>query len=689
MNRPAADVMPHNLSEREQAVRRINRAGFCYAGALALIGLMWLIAVTKPAHVAANWPTLLLLFILGLLFKRFRFFLVFEMKPGIYSDISGSLESVVGWSAALLFGPSGLWLGVFWQIIDLVGDLPRANGSITMRWVLWRNFAFGLLNETFIALIAVLLYERWGGLFPLPGLAPPDMALAVLTTFVRIALSNLIFLPYLVATSSLWRVPKGVLPIRRILEFNAVILLIPYLTDPFAIVGAGLFTQNGLPAFLFFAAGLLLTSILAHQLSRAVERSGQRTRELEKAEQLGHAIIAAPPDGSRLPALLREHVPGMFPRMQIDIRVFPHTTLLHYPDDGLLTTESMWGWLQEATAPRVLLPGVALPWNQEVNTNGLIVAPIIGMESGKPVGGIYLWQQRDLITLVQRRGVDEMTNLLPAVQSLAAQIASALHSADTYTQTLINQRIAQELSLAGKIQASFLPREVPQIDGWQLAAALEPARQTSGDFYDFVPLPDNRMGFVIADVADKGMGAALYMALSRTLIRIYAHECCDEPAQALEAANRRILRDTHNDLFVTVFYVVLDPQTGILTYCNAGHNPPYWLRGQNGAPPQPLGRTGMPLGLFDDQVWEQRTVHLAPGDALVMYTDGLTDALNNREEMFGDARLLDLLRSCRGRSAQAIQSALLASVHRFAGGTPPFDDITLLVIYRDQLQSTT
>jgi len=686
MDRPAADVIPHNLREREQAVRRVNRAGFFYAGVLALIGLTWLIAVTNPARIAADWPTFLILFILGLLFKRFRFFLVFEMKPGIYSDISGSLESVVGWSAALLFGPTGLWLGVLWQIVDLVDDLPQANGSITMRWVLWRNFTFGLLNETLVALVALALYGQWGGLFPLPGLAPHDMALAGFATFARVALSNLIFLPYLVATSSLWRIPKGVLPIRRVLQFNAVILLIPYLTDPFAIIGAGLFTQNGLPAFLFFTVGLLLASVLAHLLSRAVERSGQRTRELEKAEQLGHAIIAAPPDGSTLPALLREHVPGMFPRMQIEVRLFPDTTLLRHPADELPVPESVWIWLRDTTAPRVLLPGAVLPWNGEVNQNGLIAAPIIGMESGKPIGGIYLWQPRDLITLVQRRGITEMTSLLPAVQSLAAQIASALHSADTYTQTLINQRIAQELSLAGKIQASFLPREVPQITGWQIAAALEPARETSGDFYDFIPLPDNRMGLVIADVADKGMGAALYMALSRTLIRIYAHECCDEPSQALEAANRRILRDTHNDLFVTVFYAVLDPQTGTVTYCNAGHNPPYILRGQDGEPPQPLGRTGMPLGLFDDQIWEQRTVHLAPGDALVIYTDGLTDALNHDEDMFGDSRLLDVLQSCRGSSAQAIQRALLTSVHAFAGGTPPFDDIALMVVHREHLQ---
>jgi sigma-B regulation protein RsbU (phosphoserine phosphatase) len=150
----------------------------------------------------------------------------------------------------------------------------------------------------------------------------------------------------------------------------------------------------------------------------------------------------------------------------------------------------------------------------------------------------------------------------------------------------------------------------------------------------------------------------------------------------LSAANGRILRDTRADLFVTVFYGILDPATGTLTYCNAGHNPPYLFRGQNGDPVQALRRTGIPLGMFEDMTWEQRIVQLAPGDLLVLYTDGVTEAQNRQEEFFGEERLLEVVRADLGRSAQGLQDALMAQVREFVGDAPQFDDITLMVLVR-------
>lgn len=262
---------------------------------------------------------------------------------------------------------------------------------------------------------------------------------------------------------------------------------------------------------------------------------------------------------------------------------------------------------------------------------------------------------------------------------------------------LEHERIKQELALAWRIQASFLPRAVPEVPGWQLTATLEPARQTSGDFYDLIPLADGRLGLVVADVTDKGMGAALYMALSRTVIRTYAGEQDSEPKRVLGAAHRRILADTDTNQFVTVFYGILDPVTGSLTYSNAGHNPPYLLcghpDGDNGndaddpVEVHELENTGPPLGLrmFKDYDWEQRTIQLGAGDVLVLYSDGVTEAQDLQEELFEEERLVELARANMGRSAQAIQEALISGVHEFVGKAPQSDDITLMVLVRGAL----
>jgi len=452
------------------------------------------------------------------------------------------------------------------------------------------------------------------------------------------------------------------------------------LVDPFAILGAGLYVQNGLGGYLFFVAGLLLASFLAHQLSQAAERSQQRSRELEKLEQLGRAIITCCPDGSTLPDVLREHVSNMFPYSQIEIRIFPDQTLLHHPDDRPPVGDSAWEWLRTTLKARYFPPGEALPWDKQPASNAVVIAPILDVETIEPIGGIHLSGRQDLATL-------PVTNLLPAVlpavQSLAAQVASALNGAQVYEQTLAHQRVEQELTLAGQIQASFLPDDLPRVPGWQLAATLEPARETSGDFYDVIPLPNSRFAIVVADVADKGMGAALYMALSRTLIRTYAVEYHTRPDFVLRVANRRILADTQAGLFVTVFYGVLDPITGTLTYCNAGHNPPYLLSARNTDTVQALRRTGMPLGIAKGVSWEQDVVQLAPGDMLVLYTDGVTEAQDGREAFFGKERLLEVVQTNLGRQAQNVQDALLAEVHEFVGDAPQFDDIALMVVVRD------
>ena len=245
--------------------------------------------------------------------------------------------------------------------------------------------------------------------------------------------------------------------------------------------------------------------------------------------------------------------------------------------------------------------------------------------------------------------------------------------------------IGQELALAGKIQASFLPKALPALVGWQLAATLEPAKETSGDFYDLIPLPAGRLGLLIADVVGKGIGAALYMALSRTLIRTYALQYAAQPGLVLQEVNYRLQTDIQADMFVTVFYGILDPHTSTLTYSSAGHNPPYLFGRQNGTAVQELLRTGIPLGMFPEMSWEEKSVQLAPGDMLLFYTDGVTEAQNQEAICFGQERLLAVVRANLGRPAQIIQEALLRAVHEFVIDTPEAwrDDITVMVLARE------
>jgi hypothetical protein len=245
----------------------------------------------------------------------------------------------------------------------------------------------------------------------------------------------------------------------------------------------------------------------------------------------------------------------------------------------------------------------------------------------------------------------------------------------------------QELALAGRMQASLLPTSAPEVPGWQMAAVLRPAREVSGDFYDFIPLPGGRLGLVIADVADKGMGAALYMALSRTLVRTYAADYPDRPDLALQAANDRILADTQADLFVTIFYGILDPAESTLTYCNAGHHPPYLLSGRDADGATGLPGRGIALGVVEDTRWDHRRVHLQEGTALLFYTDGVLDAQNAAQEPFGSERMLDGALAGFGGSAIDLQSGLLSRLQQFVGDAPQFDDITLLTVVHNSLDT--
>jgi len=279
-------------------------------------------------------------------------------------------------------------------------------------------------------------------------------------------------------------------------------------------------------------------------------------------------------------------------------------------------------------------------------------------------------------------------NILAGV---AQQTATAIQSARLYVASVERQKLEREIQLARQIQASFLPHAAPRMPGWDLAAYWEGARQVSGDFYDFVPLsdakyPGKRWGLVVADVADKGVPAALFMALSRTLVRTMAISGND-PAEVLAQANDLIMADARSDLFVTLFYAILDLEHSVLTYSNAGHNHPLLFDGHGGEV-TPLTAKGMALGVLAGIELEQRETKLEPGDLLLLYTDGVTDALNAEVEEFGLSRLLSVVAAHRGESAADVIRAINQAVDEFVGDTPQFDDLTLVVLKRETQDSS-
>jgi serine phosphatase RsbU (regulator of sigma subunit)/putative methionine-R-sulfoxide reductase with GAF domain len=269
---------------------------------------------------------------------------------------------------------------------------------------------------------------------------------------------------------------------------------------------------------------------------------------------------------------------------------------------------------------------------------------------------------------------------LNILNGIASQAATSIESVQLLADLAMRQVLEHELDLAREIQRSFLPARCPDVPGYQLAAAWRSARRVGGDFYDFMLLANGNMGVAIADVADKGVPAALFMALSRTLMRATAMSG-RTPSDALRRTNTLIMSDARSDLFVTVFYGLLHPRSGSFTYANAGHNPPLWLNVRSGTV-QRLLQHGMALGVLQDVPLAEYSIQLEPGDVLALYTDGVVEALNIEGEEFGVERLEHVIQASAAGTAEEIVAAIEAAVDDFVGNEPPFDDFTLVVMKR-------
>lgn len=265
---------------------------------------------------------------------------------------------------------------------------------------------------------------------------------------------------------------------------------------------------------------------------------------------------------------------------------------------------------------------------------------------------------------------------------LAGQIGSAIENALLEQDADNAARLEEELRLARDIQNSLLPDTAPLLAGWRINALWQAARVIGGDFYDYWPLKgqhgQKQFGFVIADVSDKGMAAALFMALSRSLVRAAALDGSD-PAVALMRANRWITRDSESGMFVTIFYGILDVDSGSLCYSCAGHNPPLLVHADGSS--QELSTPGIALGIIDDIKLTSSTITLQPGDTLVCYTDGVTESFDDGDQQYGVTRLKQVIQRHMRDHTAAIVTAIADDVSAFSEGRI-YDDVTLLVLQR-------
>jgi sigma-B regulation protein RsbU (phosphoserine phosphatase) len=246
--------------------------------------------------------------------------------------------------------------------------------------------------------------------------------------------------------------------------------------------------------------------------------------------------------------------------------------------------------------------------------------------------------------------------------------------------------LERDLEIGRQIQADFLPESLPEPAGWEIAALFRPARQVGGDFYDAFELEDGRVGLTIADVCDKGVGAALFMALFRSLIRSHAElhgsgTPAAPAARSIVALTNDYIARTHgrSNMFATIFFGILDPSSGALAYVNAGHEPPV-LRRASGAGER-LSPSGPAVGMFPESAFEARETVLSPGDLLLAFTDGVTEERNSSAELFGEDRLLRLVASA-GASARELLARIDDELGAHRGNIEPSDDVTMIAARR-------
>ena len=275
----------------------------------------------------------------------------------------------------------------------------------------------------------------------------------------------------------------------------------------------------------------------------------------------------------------------------------------------------------------------------------------------------------------------DLDDLSVTIEKAIEQIQYIKQMEKEHTQL---ESIKGDLAVAREIQQAILPRIFPPFpentEMMDIAASMNAAKDVGGDFYDFFRIDDDRIGFAIADVSGKGVPAAIFMAVSRTLLRATGIKG-SSPGECITYSNELLAKESVKNMFVTIFYGIYNIKTGDITYANAGHNPPYILKANGTVEPLPMS-TDIIAGVFDDYEFTEKQCHLDKGDTIVLFTDGVTEAIDISEKEYGEDRLEDVLKRSSGKSCQQIIDAIKADVSEFVGEAEQSDDITMLTLKR-------
>ncbi len=423
---------------------------------------------------------------------------------------------------------------------------------------------------------------------------------------------------------------------------------------------------------------LIEAIIQVHQGGQTISQEARKTLHLsEQLSMLEGEILQNDISAANITESLKKHLPYLFTDYFVQVHIFPDQDLYVTPDQEMDPKPDLgWEWLQTADEEEIIFKGGELPWGgEQIWGQVMLLTPIQGKNTGEVIGGI------GLLSGDVAPNIDDLAKISG---SLADLLSTAIDRLRISNQKISSLQSTEEMQKAGKLQAHILPENPPNLDGWEIASRLVPAKETSGDFYDFIPLVNDKWGILIADVTDKGFGAAAFIAMCSSLIRTYAIRFPTLPALALSSVNERIFTDMRGGLFLTAFYGILEPQTGRLQYVNAGHNPPIFVSDMKGKPVDKLEQTGMALGISEEATWHQKMITLSPGDVLVMYTDGITEAHNKAGDHFSEPRLQATISRQKENSAVETLEALLEEIKDFTAGATGQDDMALVVLSKDR-----